>query len=436
MRRCSDERGWVLLTTLIVMVILLAMVAAMLALPDMQRKQAGSERVKETSFNVADSALDDQAAILAKAWPGTSAGAFPASCTRSSSSNTCPDPTSFAQNFTGTDVDASSAWTISVRDDVGGTSSYYQQSVLDSTPCVGSSTAPCTWDSNGDGIVWVRADGTVKGKSVSVVAQVAQAVSQLPLPRNAITAYKFATGNTGQKAIVDTEGCGPPAGHPQTNPPTCNTNLPAPVAVRCNPGTTPAPNSCTNYYPSQGQVSPPSVTTGYPGTSVLTASQIDALRTQAQSKGNYWCGGTSGCTTSAGLPGKAGCPSSFAGSMVFVENLSTSCNISGTINSLASPGALVFNSGTFNMTGNSTYYGVVYAANNNTSPTNSGNIVTLTGNAKIVGAVFVDGLGGVSLGASGYPNLVYDPTAFANFVAPSGNAMITQNTFRVLPPGK
>jgi type II secretory pathway pseudopilin PulG len=430
MPRMRDERGWALVTTMIVMVVLLGIVAAMLSLTDVQRQQAGSERVKETSFNVADSAIDDEAAIIAKSWPGTAAGAFPSSCTRTSASSLCPDPTSFAQNFSGTDLDASSTWTISIRDDLGGTSAYYQKSVADGTPCPGTATAPCTWDANGDGVLWLRADGTVKGRSVSVVAQVVQAISLLPLPHNVVTAGKFATGNTGKKTIIDTKGCGAPVGLPAGQ---CKVTTPAPVAVRCTSTSAP-PNTCTSYYPSQGQVSPDTVTTGYPGTSSLTSSQLAALRSQAYSKGTYYCGAATGCTAGAGQPGIAGCPANLSAPLIYVENFN--CTVSGTTNSLAAPGALFFNSGTFSMTGNSTFYGLVYSANTNPSPTNTGNIVTLTGNAKIIGAINVDGQGGVSLGSSGYPNLVYDPTAFDNVRAATGNAMLAQNSYRVLPPGK
>ena len=67
----------------------------------------------------------------------------------------------------------------------------------------------------------------------------------------------------------------------------------------------------------------------------------------------------------------------------------------------------------------------MYAANLQSS---TGIVVTINGNAQIVGGVAVDGAGGVSVGSSGN-NLVYNRNVFSNVIA-NGFVSQIQNGWR------
>jgi len=77
-------------------------------------------------------------------------------------------------------------------------------------------------------------------------------------PKNVLTAGYFTTTNNGKKVIVNTAGN--PAGTPGT------------LAVRCNVSGQTYPNSCLNYDPTRGQVSPDTKQDGYSGGNALSSS--------------------------------------------------------------------------------------------------------------------------------------------------------------------
>jgi hypothetical protein len=300
-----------------------------------------------------------------------------------------------------------------VRDDLGASGNYYSKAVTDATAC--AALVPCTWDSNKNGAMWVRAEATVAGRTRTVVGLVRQNLVRLALPRNVVTAGKFLSTNNGNKILVDEKGCG--SKHPVSG--SCNTTQPAPVVVRCStatPGT--SGDACLGYRP--GQVSPANYQTGYSTPSVLTATNLNQMRAMAQQLGTYY-------TT---------CPSMAAltGAMVFVEGVS--CSYGGGIaNSSTTPGALVIYKGTLSLSGNAEFYGAIYAANGLTPPADAGTIVSISGTAYVQGAVYAEGNGGVSIGSSGL-NIAFDERAIANVVATSGTASLSQNSFRELPPGQ
>ncbi len=63
----------------------------------------------------------------------------------------------------------------------------------------------------------------------------------------------------------------------------------------------------------------------------------------------------------------------------------------------------------------------------------SGAVVSLSGNARITGAVAVDGLGGVEVGSS-KENITFDPNVFDDFKG-IANVGMAPNTWRELKPG-
>jgi hypothetical protein len=158
---------------------------------------------------------------------------------------------------------------------------------------------------------------------------------------------------------------------------------------------------------------------GYGG-NVLTSAQLTQMQTYAVQQGTYY----------------TSCPSvaQLTGALVFVDGVSCSYT-TGTINSATAPGVLVVNRGTLSLGGSLNFYGLIYLANNLTPPADSGNLLMMSGNAYIQGAVFVEGNGGVLAGASGL-NISFDAAALSNVFGISGNAGVVQNTFRELVAGQ
>jgi Tfp pilus assembly protein PilX len=419
-KRLLDERGFAVASAIGVLTIMIALGLATAAMVDNQSRLSGKERVKETSFNVGEAVLNAEALQLSETWPGSkvagSGGPYPTQCVRNDTNTNCPDSPTVAAGFSGTDFNASTAWTVTVRDNVGSAAQYYTRTALDTTSCPAATgtMTPCTWDSNGDGQMWVRAQSTVSSQTRTVVALVKLDLVGEQFPQNTITAGKFRTTNSGKKVIVDTKGCaavGAPVGG-------CKSQRAAPVVVRCT--TTPPPytrsNTCLGFDQAKGQISPPdSVSTGFTGR-VMPVNAVDDFRRRAKSLGTYYA---------------SGCPASLTGAVVFIENGNCSYT-TGTMNSVTAPGLVVINTGTLSIGGNVTFFGVIYAANAQNATTD---VISLNGTATIQGAIGVENQGGVLAGSSKL-NIVYDPDATANLFGFGSNAEVSQNTFRELPAGQ
>src|SRR3954470_11475337 len=65
----KSQDGWVIVTAMLVMAILLAMGLALAKLSDTQSSQSGNERVRETSFNLGEGVLSAQSVVLQNNWP-------------------------------------------------------------------------------------------------------------------------------------------------------------------------------------------------------------------------------------------------------------------------------------------------------------------------------------------------------------------------------
>jgi hypothetical protein len=319
----------------------------------------------------------------------------------------------------GSDFSSSPAWSTRVLDDVNG-SSYYDDS-LATQPSVAA------WDANANGKVWVRSQATVAGRSSVVVSLVEQGAPVLEsVPSATIVAGWFQTTNNGKKVIVDAKGKSATAGN---------------VSIRCS---TPAPSKndpCLGYEPAKGQLSPADVyQTGYvDGTaqpnatnrSSLGAEALARLKARAQSLGTYYPAGS--------------CPPTLTGALLYVEDANCSYTANAVYNSEASPGVVIFGSGTLSVSGTSTYYGLIYMANGqglapNSGPCPSGPIPTaayhnvvvdLGGTTTIVGSIQIDKCGGVFAGASGV-NINFDANVFGNLKS-NGAVAGVKNSFRVVP---
>jgi hypothetical protein len=389
----AEESGFAVLVSIMVVGIMLSLGLAAYAYVGSQTSQSGQERVRESSFNLSEDALDATTTYLSAKWP-TAASPYPSSCTQASSTSTCPDPAGVTAGFTGSSAPSDFSgtawsWTTEVHDNNVPTTTYYNDSAT-------STRGQPGYDANGDGALWIRSQGIVRGRKRTIVSLVkAQQIKSI-FPKNVITAGYFSTGNNGKKVFVNTAGN--PAGTPGT------------LAVRCTiPSNKNYPNTCLDYTPSKGQVFPDTKQDGYTGGNALSSSDLDLMRLRAQALGSYY-------TTS--------CPSSLTGALVFIEG-PANCTYSGpaTYNSASGtspgPGFVIIANGTLTLNGSVIYYGLIYAPNLQSS---TGFVVTIGGQAKVVGGVAVDGAGGVSVGNSGN-NLVYDRNVFNNITA---NGLVTQ----------
>lgn len=409
--RARDEQGIALVAAIVLLTVIMGLGLGLLLFTDSQQKASASEQASESAFNLAEGALNAQVGQLSRRWPSekTIGEEFP-TCTptTSTSTNGCPSNAGMNAGYpaagsatcpAGTATEAwgsplTNRWTTYVREDLGGSPNF------NSTE---EQKAP-VWDEHKTGKLWVRAVGVVQCHVVSLVTLVSRQEVSVSFPENAATANWFETSNKGNKTIVNTQG--PKA--PQSGK----------VSMRCNgfKNTT----ECEKWEMGKEQVAPDTTGAGGSPSPTVSATQLEALKQQAESAGTYYS------------PGK--CPASpeaAAGLPAYVEG---PCNLSytkGTGNSEASPGFLVLVNGTLTLGGNSEYFGVVYAVNKQES---SSIVVELHGCNRLTGAIDIDGNGGISFGSCS-ENFVYDPTAFSKLKGSAGAAP-TRNSFRILPSGQ
>jgi hypothetical protein len=372
------------MSSVLVVGILLSLSLPLMSLVDSQQTQSAHERKSESSFNLAEAALDASVFVLGKGWPAVATGAYPPTCTDASTSLNCPSPDLLTRSFQGGDY-TDRGWVVEVRDDTG--TEYYDPSVVPSRP---------RWDSNGNAKLWVRADAHSADGDRTIVMLVRRVDRTEPFPRNAITAGWLTVATGGSKVVVDTKG---------------GTAQAAPVAVRC---TLPPPSpGCLDYRPDHGQLSPDTSTTGYAGDTVITPDALERLRSKAKSLDTYY---------------PSGCPQSPAGELIFVET--GDCHYAGgtSSNTADAPGMFVVARGTLTFGGGMTYYGMAYAANLQRS-TNV--VVRVFGAATVVGSIAADAGGGVEVGSSGN-NVVYADTVFPLITSFTAAAPV-QGSWRELP---
>ena len=389
--RLSDESGVALVVAVFISVLMLAAGLAIVAHADNQTRATGTERVRESVLTLSEGALNAQANLLSASWPDTSDKAF-AACTETSSSVKCPDPGNLTRGFTAKEFTNGSAvnWNLSLRDNALG--SYYDDAATASQPA---------WDAGGpngsgpDGIMWLRAQASIRGSTRTLVTLIKATPISQAFPRGVITAGHFHTTNNGNKVLIETTG-GPG------------------VLARCNPGNGgPARgDSCLDYDVTKGQVWPNSWTADPNLPNAMTGTDVASLRNRAKASGTWY----SGCPTS--LP---------SATLVFIESGNCSYSSSTQINSDASPGLLVMYNGTLTFEGGTIFYGLIYAPN---AGSLTGNVVSLDGNSQLYGAVVVDNGGGVSVGGSKL-SLVYDPNVF-NLVTTTQTINVIANSWREL----
>ena len=400
MRRViRDEAGTAIVTAIALMSVMIGFGLATYSFVDGQQGQAMRERQRESSFNLAEATLNNQAFILSRRW-ASSAVSYPTSdpsptCSQASAPAAyCPQPAQLAAAFTSKDYATGKKWQTTVWDDVAG--DFYDRSAVEKTGIGGNKH----YDANGNNRIWIKASAVVRGRERALVALVEIQQQIEDIPKKTIIAGEFKLTPNGNHAYV------------LTVPDQFSKH---PVTVRCDPATP----GCLEYTPDKKnpQIDPPdAVEQGFAGEDALDDETKARLKERAIADGTYY----TSCPTDDQLTGK----------VVWVEGCADGNYTKSSVwNSAAKPGMLIWKSGTLELGGQSTFYGIVYHLND--PPALPGaNVLRLRGGLTINGGVFIDGTAGIDVG-SNTVNIVFDPSAFVS-VSSYGTAGIVQNSWREL----
>lgn len=399
--RMKSERGWAVVTAMAVMAIMIAVALAMFAWVDSEARLSGKERSRESAFDYAEGVLDTEAFIMATNWPGASPGM--ADCTYNGIAvvaaggggnvNLCPSQTQVAQAFTAREFQQGVIWTARVRDN-GGTdkcvltgamqcSYYYDDSALTNQP---------SWDANGDGQVWVRAQALMGNVRRTVVERVQLDKQTVSFPGAVITSnHLIMSGSPHQKVV---------------------TNF-TPINLRCAINSANCPSLNTKK-----QVAPYQFNYSYPQQQAIPTSSLNLLRQRAQKEGWYY----------------ATCPTNPPGQQVFVESgtchgnslpytsptqRGTYIQVTGT---LTLDQSAVPNSAQASQGRKGNYWGLIYLAN---SSKINGDVFKVTiGKRLIQGVVAVDWTGDVDLQGNKNSVLQYDPFVIQGLYLYQGSTLV------------
>jgi type II secretory pathway pseudopilin PulG len=410
-RDFRGERGFALVTAIMLMSAMLGLGLALVGFADVQQRASGRQQATEQAFDLAEAALNAQVGVLSAQWPATSEQPYPERCTPSTSAGTygCPEPARLTAGYPNAGSPTcngesksepwgspySNGWTTYVRDDVG------ESALFNSTAEAGAGTA--RYDLNGNEKMWVRAVGVVRCVEVAIVSLVSRQQIALNFPKAVASGNWFRVTNSGKKVIVSTQG-----EHGEPN---------APVSMRCEERPEP---TCKEWSAEKEQISPDTTHSPPTPSPLLTQEQIEAMKSQAQAEGHFYSGAAGSCPKTA---------EEASGMPAYIEGCGRLKWTTGVGNAAGKPGFLVLANGSLQMEGNSEFHGTIYARN--VEPEITGAVVSLGGTAQVFGSIDVDGRGGIELGSSKV-NLVWEPRAILNLKVYAG-ATSTRNSFRILP---
>lgn len=403
-RAVRSERGSALVVSMLVMLLFMGMTFATLQLVDTQQVESRKERERESSFALAEGALNSQIFLLSRQWPGNVSLAYTQACTPSTSADPlCPDSSTLSKSFSGADYNAGLQWTTEVYDNVTDpldptkTSQFYDDALV---------RQQLRYDANQDGVVWVRAQSNVRDRRRTLVALIRAERLDTLFPRNVVVANRITVGPNGRQTYIGTAGsyailrCNGPSGTQLSDAQCKNWGRPEHVG----------PNGEVRIIPTQKPA--------------LSPETVERFRETAKANGTYFSGP---------------CAPTLTGAVVFIENANcTPYDAPGNSewNTAAQPGVLIVGSGQVGFKGNALYNGVIYMVNGSdgVGPVSSGNVVTVEGNSCIRGAVVIDGPGGIAVGSSNGSNRCNGNIDFnanaSNNLRAFGTAGIVQNSFR------
>jgi len=438
--RIQEERGWVMVTAIVLLGVMLSIALAAAALIDSDSRRSREYREAESSLNLDEGVLYAQSLVLASGWPSAGAPA-PTSCSSTSVPDArCPNAATLAAasasapgaaNFTNVDQSGASSWVTKVRDNGGPLAAAYDPVHADD-PQPGCSLTPCTFDANGDKELWVQARSVVRNRPRNIVARLELETLNENLPQVGVVAGALSVtnnGNHGGTPIIDATG--------------------ADVIVRCEPGP-----SCTQNDP--GQVVPPP-SSKPTATNFMTPDQLERFRQRAKSDNRYYAGcPVKDASGKYNLTGEVvwieGCtnPPNLTNQVTTVScappnNMSPNC-----INTEQTPGLLIWHCGRADFSGGITFRGVIYVVNNSdgTCPgdlpargdgsctsqnsVSPNDVMNTNGGFGVWGALAVDGLGCLKVGSNGL-QVKFDARVFQSGRS-YGTVGLVQNTWRELPP--
>jgi hypothetical protein len=458
----ADERGWVMVSAIILTLIMLsiAMVAAMMI--DTGTHRTREQRERESALNVDEGVLYAQSLVMQSNWPsgnGTNPVTgkpmyYPVKCTSSQATPNpqCPNPQTLAAAnssqpdsalFNNVDELKNVTWTTKVRDNGGALASAFDPAKADlaqtgCSPPASLATTACTYDANGDRELWVQSQAIVRGKPRNVVARLRLEQLSESVPQTAVVAGALSitnAGNHGGTPIIDSRD--------------------SQVVVRCDSPTSP---TCANF--ESGQISSGMPKSDPTSQNLMDADQLSRFKQRAIMDGTYY----------AGCPGENGQGYNLAGKVVWVEGCTSQPNLTSKVpttpcgpnvppgldpdcvNSELNPGLLIWHCGLADMAGGWTYRGLLYIVNNSdgtcspslpargtTPPSCSSNpaithddAIATNGGFGVWGVAAVDGNACLKLGSNGV-QVSFDRRVF-DAVESYGTVGLVQNTWRELDP--
>jgi hypothetical protein len=446
--RLGDQQGYVLVSAIVLATIMVSISLVLAGLIDNSTQRTREDRERESALLVDEGVLYAQSLVLQTAWPTAPtvdivtgrANYYPAQCnsTTTGSDFRCPNPQTLAASsssaaFNNVDVVDHASWATKVRDNGGDLLKAYDPFKAD-TPQSGCFTsAPCTYDANGDRELWVQSQTFVRGKPRNVVAklrleQLAESIPQTAVVSGALSITN--NGNHGGTPIIDATG--------------------SKVVVRC---ADPADPDCANFEP--GQISTGTPVSDSAAPNMMSPEQLQRFKQRAIMDRKYF----PGCPTD---------PYDLSGKVVWIEGCTSPPNLTSKVptvpcptaptgldqdcvNSESNPGLLIWHCGMADMAGGWTYRGVLYIVNNSDgtcapplnkvrgdgtcskqSNANDNDAITTNGGFGVWGSVAVDGPACLKLGSNGI-QVSYDKRVF-DAVESYGTVGLVQNTWRELSP--
>jgi hypothetical protein len=404
-----SERGTAIVLAIVLMTMMIAVGLAAYSFVDTQQVETMRERQRESSFNLAEAALNSQSFVLSRRWAGAATSFATTSPTCSNAGGVavqCPDPAQLTSAFNSPDYAVGATWKTTVYDDRGSTpgssSPFYDAAIIEAKDAAGADLTP-HWDQNANRRVWVKAETTVRRRNRTIVALVQVQEHTEFLPKRVILAGQFKLTPNGNHNYV------------LTNPDATSQH---PVTLRCNLSSP----SCTEYTPDKQnpQIDPPGAITGqeFIGKDALEDDVKERLKERALADGKFFDGV---CPTDTQLNGK----------VVWVQGCALGqYTKNNTWNAPGDGGILIWADGILELGGNSDFWGIVYHLNNQNT---SADILRLRGGLTIHGGAFVDGDAGIDVG-SNKVNITYDESAFVG-ISSYGSASIVQNSWRDITGG-